>query len=390
MERKRVAFMTNSFARGGAERVLSRIIPILMESYELYLILIDGSKIEFDCPVEIIKIGGAEKKNRVLYLLDQIAARNKLEKIIRTYQIDCVISFLSIPNLINLSTKADCKKVVSVRGAGTGNFRDRIKDCLCKRMFRKASAVVSVSNVLRHEMIMKWHIESTKVVTIENPYDIVEINTQAEGKMNEAEADFYASHRVIVALGRLTKEKGYIHLLNSFYHVLLDQKDAGLVIVGEGSERECLEKRVKELGIEENVMFCGMKQNPFPYLKNAQVFVLSSITEGFPNVLVEAMCCGRPVIACDCMSGPREILCQELDASAVANEIEMADYGILVPDFTPRSNLDIKEKQVLLSDAIKMLLTDNELRQHYEAKSLERAQFYTFKRCIDKYKKIIG
>lgn len=382
--------MTNSFARGGAERVLSRIIPILMESYELYLILIDGSKIEFDCPVEIIKIGGAEKKNRVLYLLDQIAARNKLEKIIRTYQIDCVISFLSIPNLINLSTKADCKKVVSVRGAGTGNFRDRIKDCLCKRMFRKASAVVSVSNVLRHEMIMKWHIESTKVVTIENPYDIVEINTQAEGKMNEAEADFYASHRVIVALGRLTKEKGYIHLLNSFYHVLLDQKDAGLVIVGEGSERECLEKRVKELGIEENVMFCGMKQNPFPYLKNAQVFVLSSITEGFPNVLVEAMCCGRPVIACDCMSGPREILCQELDASAVANEIEMADYGILVPDFTPRSNLDIKEKQVLLSDAIKMLLTDNELRQHYEAKSLERAQFYTFKRCIDKYKKIIG
>ena len=137
-------------------------------------------------------------------------------------------------------------------------------------------------------------------------------------------------------------------------------------------------------------MFCGMKENPFPYMKKAEIFVLSSISEGFPNVLVEAMCCERPVIACDCMSGPREILYQEFDASAVAKEIEMADYGLLVPDFTTRSNLDIKEKEVLLADAIKLLLADDKLRQHYEAKALERAQFYTFKRCIDKYKDFIG
>lgn len=390
MKRKRIAFLTNSFARGGAERVLARIIPILMESYEIYLILIDGSKIELECPADIISIGGVEKKNRVLYLFDQIAAKRKLEKIVELYKIESVISFLDVPNLLNLVAKTDCEKVVCVRGAPSGNVRDKMKGILCKRMFRKADAVVSVSNMLRYEMIAKWHIEESKVVTIENPCDIVEINTLAGEEMDKAEADFYASHRVVVAMGRLTKEKGYIYLLDSFKKVLSDQKDVGLVIVGGGGERECLENRAKQLRIEKNVMFCGMKKNPFPYLKKAQIFVLSSIVEGFPNAIIEAMSCGLPVIACDCISGPREILYQELDADAIAEKIEMADYGILIPDFTSRNKTDINEKLVFLADAVKMLLDNDELRRHYEEKALERAQCYTFERCINKYKEIIG
>ena len=390
MKRKRVVFMTNSLARGGAERVLSRIVPKLKEWYEIYVVLIDGSKIELECPVKIIKLGGAEKKNRVLYLLDQIAAKRKLEKFLKDYQIECLISFLDVPNLINLLARVNCRKIISVRGNVAKNFSGRVKVYLYKKLSHKADVVVSVSDVLRREIIEQWHIESGKVVTIENPYDIVEIHALAEEKMSEAEVDFYATHKVIVAVGRLVREKGYIHLLDSFCQVLTDQKDVGLVIVGEGGERKNLEDRVRQLGIEKNIMFCGMKENPFPYMKKAEIFVLSSISEGFPNVLVEAMCCERPVIACDCMSGPREILYQEFDASAVAKEIEMADYGLLVPDFTTRSNLDIKEKEVLLADAIKLLLADDKLRQHYEAKALERAQFYTFKRCIDKYKDFIG
>lgn len=389
MKRKRVVFMTNSLARGGAERVLSRIIPRLEEWYEIYLVLIDGSKIEFECPVNIIKLGGAEKKNRVLYLLDQIAAKRKLEKFLKDYHVECVISFLDVPNLINLLTSTNCKKIVSVRGSASAKFKDKVKAYLYKKMTHRIDAVVSVSDALRRNIIAQWHVDSAKVVTIENPYDIVEINALAKEKMGEAETAFYAAHRVIVAAGRLVKEKGYIYLLDSFCQVLADKKDVGLVIVGDGGERKSLEDRARQLGIEKSIMFCGMKENPFPYIKAAEIFVLSSISEGFPNVLVEAMCCGRPVIACDCVTGPREILYAHADLDVAAEKMEFADYGILVPDFTERNHMNITEKEQLLAKAINTLLENDDLRYKYTKRAYERAEYYSYERCINKYIEII-
>lgn len=391
--KKKIAFLSNSLARGGAETVLSRIIPHLMDTYEIYLILIDGSKIEYECPAEIIKIGGAEKESRILYLIDLIKAKKKLKMIVDEYDIECVVSLCSVPNLMNVIGRYACKKVICIHGSMDYELKNglygTVKYFMSRKLFDKADGIVCVSRVLRQELISKWRIKSEKIATIENPCDFAEVNILSKDEMSESEELFYRSHRVIVTVGRIEKEKGYTYLLDSFKQLLSYRKDAGLVIVGDGSERGEIEKKINHLGIEKNVMLCGMKKNPFPYVKSAEIFVLSSITEALPNVLIEAMCCGTAIVACDCKSGPREILYQQPEINAIAKGIEMADYGILVPDFTSRNHMDREAKQEILANAINILLKDDMLRQKYEKEALIRAESYTIKSCVEKYKEVI-
>lgn len=122
---------------------------------------------------------------------------------------------------------------------------------------------------------------------------------------------------VILAAVRLSAEKDYPTLLRAFA-LMKGRQDAKLIILGEGDERENLEKLAKALGIDSDVRLLGYVANPYPYMASATVFVLSSIYEGFGNVLVEAMACGTPVVSTDCPYGPGEIL-------------EGGAYGALVP-----------------------------------------------------------
>jgi glycosyltransferase involved in cell wall biosynthesis len=119
-------------------------------------------------------------------------------------------------------------------------------------------------------------------------------------------------------VGRLNEQKDFPTLIRAFKIVYEKSKNARLIILGEGSEREHLMHLIKELGLVDIVSLPGFLQNPFSYMHRSQVFVLPSIHEGFGNVLVEAMACGCPVVSTDCPSGPREIL-------------NNGEYGHLVP-----------------------------------------------------------
>ena len=105
-------------------------------------------------------------------------------------------------------------------------------------------------------------------------------------------------------------------------------KNARLYIFGEGELREDLEEQIDNLGISERVFLMGFESNPFQYLKVADIFVFSSNHEGFPNVIMEAMACGLPIITTNCKSGPDEIM--ELNETK-SDDIMLTDYGILSP-----------------------------------------------------------
>src|SRR5690606_3468352 len=134
--------------------------------------------------------------------------------------------------------------------------------------------------------------------------------------------------KYILAAGRLCYEKGFDLLIDAF--ALIKDKNVDLLIVGEGEDREALEKQIESLGLAGRVKLVGAKKNIQDYYNNAALFVLSSRTEGYPNVLIEAMSMGCPSIAMDCEFGPSEIivheknvlLVKERSAEALSQNIE--------------------------------------------------------------------
>ncbi|MGM0454151.1 MAG: glycosyltransferase [Thermodesulfobacteriota bacterium] len=124
---------------------------------------------------------------------------------------------------------------------------------------------------------------------------------------------------VVLAVGRLTPQKDFITLLNAFA-ILRQSHKSRLLILGEGALRSALEAEIKKLDLVDFVQMPGFVDNPYPIMRASSLFVLSSAWEGLPNVLIQAMACGTPVVSTDCPSGPAEIF----SPSVAAHEFEDA------------------------------------------------------------------
>lgn len=170
-----------------------------------------------------------------------------------------------------------------------------------------ADAIIAVSRGVRDDLHSISHRVSAKTTVIYNPVVDDDLLSKAQQDVSHSWFDERDIIPVIVSVGRLDPQKNFSLLLRAFREVL-DTRQARLVLVGDGSERRELEQLAADLKIDQWVHFAGFKQNPYPYLANANLFVLSSNFEGFGLVLVEALACGCPIVSTDCPSGPREIL----------------------------------------------------------------------------------
>lgn len=151
-----------------------------------------------------------------------------------------------------------------------------------------------------------------------------------------------------------------------------------LLILGDGELRPALVKQAEQLEISDRVWMPGFVDNPYKYMAQADVFVMPSLYEGFSNAILEALACGVPVISTDHETGAREILAPASEyRQKVKDRIDLGDYGILVPvcggdmDFSSEQYL---QGEILLADAIKMVLTDSNLAKRYRQAALERAK----------------
>jgi GalNAc-alpha-(1->4)-GalNAc-alpha-(1->3)-diNAcBac-PP-undecaprenol alpha-1,4-N-acetyl-D-galactosaminyltransferase len=173
--------------------------------------------------------------------------------------------------------------------------------------------------------------------------------------------------KTLMAMGRLAHEKGFDLLLSAFAVVATKHRDWTLEILGEGPIRAYLLSCIQKHGLEERVLMSGFTRRPFDALRRADLFALSSLDEGFPNVLLEAMACGLPVVSFDCPSGPRHIIRNGVD-------------GVLVP---PR---DAKA----MAAALDHLMGDEAERKRLASKAREVVERFGVAKVMSMWEELIG
>ncbi len=175
-----------------------------------------------------------------------------------------------------------------------------------RRLYPLASGIIAVSQGVRQDTIAVTGLPPERVHVIRNPVITPALATQA------AEPAPHAWLRdktlpVVMGMGRLTRQKDFATLLRAFAQIQATHPSR-LIVLGEGKDRDALQRLAAELGIAERVLLAGFQNNPYAWLARADLFVLSSAWEGSPNALTEALALGIPSVSTDCPSGPREIL----------------------------------------------------------------------------------
>lgn len=185
-------------------------------------------------------------------------------------------------------------------------FFGKIFRQLIQWTYSRASAVVAVSEGVRRDLIQHFGLDGHKVHTIHNP--IIHPRLREMGREDISHRWFGPQQvPVIIAVGRLSVEKDYPTLVRAF-HLLRQKRPVRLLILGEGNERANLQALVEELGLGQDVELAGFAANPYAFMRQSAVYVLSSTFEGFGNVIVEALAMGCRVVCTDCPTGPTEIL----------------------------------------------------------------------------------
>ncbi|MDY6861609.1 MAG: glycosyltransferase, partial [Thermodesulfobacteriota bacterium] len=216
--------------------------------------------------------------------------------------------------------------------------------------------------VVQNHEIKDWFTGyNNSIQIIPNPVEIPSENLKSTPEIS------LPMGKLLVAMGRMVKLKGFDILIEIFARLHKNHKDWNLLIIGTGHLEEVLKQQTKQLGIKEYVYFPGKIVNPFSVLVHCDLFVLSSLYEGFPNALLEAMACGLPVISFDCPSGPSEI---------IQNEIN----GLLVP----AENKDALEK------ALDKMMQNEELRKKLGRQAIKVYDKYTPKKIMPMWEKLLS
>jgi len=176
-----------------------------------------------------------------------------------------------------------------------------------RRAYPLAAGVICVSEGVRQDVIKLSGLPAERVHAIYNPVISVDIERLAAGPVPHEWLLRERSLPVVIGIGRLTRQKDFATLIQAFA-LMQSQRDCRLVLLGDGAEREALQRCVEQLALGDRVLFAGFQANPYAWLARADVFALSSAWEGSPTVLAEALALGVPCVSTRCPSGPEEML----------------------------------------------------------------------------------
>jgi len=191
--------------------------------------------------------------------------------------------------------------------AGKSRLRRWSRWVFVRRLYPMADALIAVARGVAEDMVQHGGLPRECLHVVPNPTIPDDLERRAGASVDHPWLAAERTTPVVVGAGRLRPQKDFATLIRAFAG-LRRQRQARLIILGEGEERGRLQALARSLGVAGDVDLPGFIPDPLPWLARAELFVLASAFEGSPNVLIEAMACGTPVVATDCPSGPREIL----------------------------------------------------------------------------------
>lgn len=382
--------LINSLNTGGAERQISVISKFIADKIYLW-----EDKIDYRVEQDIEFIDKNAKNNisgfKVFFYIFKIALllSKKLKKQ------DLIISFLEKNNFINIISSyiSKHKCIICERTQPSVSFKGfsgSINKILINLLYPRSDLIIANSNGVKSDLIYNFNINRNKIKVIYNGFDFDYINKKKYENIDSFYESLIENKELIVSVGRLTEAKGHWHLIRAMKDVVSVNKKAILFIIGDGNLKEYLQSLIIKLELNENVYLLGKQENPFKFIARSKLFIFPSLWEGFPNAIVEAMCCNVPIIASNCKSGPCEIL-NDVEYKQIF-EINYAKYGILIPtsDGKKYTNEDLTNEEKIMAEAIIETLNDKKLCLHYQKVGLLRSMEFSLEKIVPQWNDVIN
>lgn len=306
---KHILFLVSSMQGGGAERVAALLSNFWVENnYRVSLMPTFSGRGVCLYPLD--------KRVELEFLADRVGSTDQslfnrlrrfwvLRKAINEIKPDIIISFLTHVNIAAILSAFGTRipVIVSERTYPPGYPLGFFLTTLRKLTYPAASCVVMQTD--QGMVWLKARVGKSSGVVIANP---VEYPMALAEPMRHVKDVVGKNQRLCIAVGRLVEEKGFLELISAFSQLSERHPEWDLVILGEGPQRDALEKQITKLGCKGRVHLPGRAGNVAEWYSVAEVFIMNSTFEGFPNSLLEAMAYGLPVISTDCDTGPRDMI----------------------------------------------------------------------------------
>jgi glycosyltransferase involved in cell wall biosynthesis len=331
----KIVLVISTLVQGGAERVMSELSNIWFEQgHDVHLVLFTNDKIFYylEKKIKITRLNFTNN-GRLSKVSNALRAMVKLRLLLKHSRPDFVLSFITQSNIATILSSLFLGVNVFVSDRSNPFKKQPTVLSILRRLsYRYSTGIIAQTSTAK--MILEKSTGNKNIYVIPNPIREIKLNPKIK------------KEKIILNIGRFVPEKGTLYLLEAFARIEGDGWK--LILLGDGPLRTNLENKVKELGLSNSVQMPGIVKNVDDWLSRASIFAFSSISEGFPNALAEAMAAGLPCISFDCNTGPRDIIrdTQNGFLVPVRDSIQFsARLNYLINDSITREKISRKAKE---------------------------------------------